>query len=70
LDGKYPIQWEKLDMTKIKVIFYIKEGGNPCQVADVAFNNKAYEIVEAEHNLPFRKNQFKSMLIAIGLECA
>jgi hypothetical protein len=39
-------------------------------VADVAFNSKAFDIIEAENNLPFKKNQFKSMMIAIGLECA
>ncbi len=54
-------------MIRIKVIFFINEGGNPCQVADVAFSNKAFDIVDAESNLPFRKNQFKSMLISIGL---
>jgi len=54
-------------MIKIKVFLLINTGGNPCQVADVAFNHKAFEIVEAENNMPFRKNQFKSMLITIGL---
>lgn len=67
LDGKCPIPWVKSDMIKIKVIFLFKEDGNPCQVADIAFNHKAFEIVEAENNLPFRKNQFKSMIISIGL---
>lgn len=57
-------------MIKIKVFLLINTGGNPCQVADVAFNHKAFEIVEAENNMPFRKNQFKSMLITIGLQCA
>jgi hypothetical protein len=45
-------------------------GGNPCQVADIAFNTKCFEIIDAENNMPFRKNQFKSMIISIGLECA
>lgn len=54
-------------MIKIKVIILLKVDGNPCQVADVGFNPKCFEIIQAENNLPFRKNQFKSMVISIGL---
>ena len=71
--GKYLILWEKYDTIKIEVNFMmiiLIIAGNPCQVADVAFNNKCFEIIEAENNMPFRKNQFKSMIISIGLESA
>jgi hypothetical protein len=47
LDGKSPTPWEKSDTIKTKVNFDFKSGGTPCQVADVAFNSKAFEIIEA-----------------------
>jgi hypothetical protein len=47
LAGKFRTRWEKSGMTRTNVIFLIYLEGNPCQVADVAFNHKAFEIVEA-----------------------
>lgn len=34
-------------MIRTKVIFLFNEDGNPCQVADVAFSHKAFDIVDA-----------------------
>lgn len=47
LVGECPIRWGKFDTIKIKVNFLFNVGGNPCQVADVAFNHKAFDIVDA-----------------------
>jgi hypothetical protein len=47
LAGKYPTQWVKSDTIRTKVNFDFKSGGTQCQVADVAFNSKAFDIIEA-----------------------
>ena len=70
-DGKYQTQWEKSDTIKINVTMNNNSDGTPCQVADVAFNNQCYRIIQQESNMPFKsKSQFKSMIVQIGLECA
>ena len=40
--GKFLTQWVKSDTIKIKVNHLLSLDGNPCQVADVAFNSKCF----------------------------
>lgn len=40
--GKCPILWVKLDMIKINVNTHLIIDGTPCQVADIAFNQKCF----------------------------
>jgi hypothetical protein len=46
LDGKFLTQWEKSDTTRTKVMNKLNKDGNPCQVADAAFNTQCFKIIE------------------------